>query len=185
MQSNIRSSGRGELIKRPRESAKNPSTYNRILCNQLRVLFQYVDNCPRWWLSFRQHCIRRVVSMKILRKIFKGKKKKHIVNKKKRTTSRARNTSRTRDAHLLKDDFLFGAGTRRSKPHRRKHKVCAKKSRGTEYRCQRLSQRISQRVCYDSIACKRHSSDLKTANCCDERGKCISSTTFLWIEAPI
>lgn len=62
--------------------------------------------------------------MKIFRKIFRSKKKKHIVNRKKRqTTSRVRNASRTRDAHLLRDDFLFGAGTRRSRPHRRKHKT--------------------------------------------------------------
>ncbi|XP_036148879.1 tight junction protein ZO-2 isoform X2 [Monomorium pharaonis] len=59
--------------------------------------------------------------MKIFRKIFRAKKKKHIVNKRTRRTT-SRNTSRTRDAYLLKDDFLFGAGTRRSKPHRRKHK---------------------------------------------------------------
>lgn len=121
------------------------------------LLFQYVDNCVLWWLSFRRRSIRRVASMKIFRKIFRGKKKKHVVNKKRRTTSRARNTSRTRDAHLLKDDFLFGAGTRRSKVHRRKHKVCAKKERRTECRC----QRISQCVCY-GIACKQRSSHLKT-----------------------
>ncbi|XP_018372988.1 PREDICTED: uncharacterized protein LOC108767554 [Trachymyrmex cornetzi] len=61
--------------------------------------------------------------MKIFRKIFRNKKKKHIVNqKKRRTTSKARKASRMHDAHLLKDDFLFGTGTRRSRPHRRKHK---------------------------------------------------------------
>ncbi|KYM75417.1 hypothetical protein ALC53_14113 [Atta colombica] len=65
--------------------------------------------------------------MKIFRKIFRNKKKKHIVNQKKRRTTKARNASRMHDAHLLKDDFLFGTGTRRSRPHRRKHKVCAKK----------------------------------------------------------
>lgn len=66
--------------------------------------------------------------MKVFRKIFKSEKKKHVMNQKKRQTmSKARNSSRTHDAHLLKDDFLFGAGTRRSRPHRRKHKVCAKK----------------------------------------------------------
>jgi len=68
--------------------------------------------------------------MKIFRKIFRSEKKKHVVNqKKRRATSKARNASRTRDAHLLKDDFLFGTGTSRSKPHRRKHKVCTKTRR--------------------------------------------------------
>lgn len=69
--------------------------------------------------------LQRVNSMKIFRKFFRNKKKRHAANKKRsrKTTSKKRVVSRTYDAHLLKDDFLFGTGHSSSKRYRRKHKV--------------------------------------------------------------
>lgn len=65
-------------------------------------------------------------SMKILRKIFRSKKKRHAVNKRSRKSSSKKRISH--DAHLLRDDFLFGYSNS-SRRHRRKHKVGRKEKK--------------------------------------------------------
>ncbi|KAM0728938.1 Tight junction protein ZO-1 [Formica fusca] len=60
--------------------------------------------------------------MKIFRRIFRKKKKKY--KKSRKTTSKKRIASSSHDAHLLRDDFLFGTSiANTSRRHRRKHKT--------------------------------------------------------------